>query len=629
MRIIFYIIHSIAFLCLAFTANAQRAKVENWYDEDKRSPRAVYHVLEDKPQVLDGKYTSFYRNGNVKKEGRYKQNKPVGKWTYYDAEGNISAVGELSDTVNDWKYFYPNGQLKTEGKVINGEKQGIWRSYHENGELKSKGTYHNGLKNGKWEYFYESGVQRAEAVYDNGTGTYKELYPNGAIKMRGTIVNGESEGNWTYFYPDGSLKARGYESNGVKHGQWEYFHRNGEVSSRGKYVQGKQHGEWEYFHPNGKLSSEGKHKEGMKDGHWKLYHRDGGFKAEGNFTNGTGEYKEYHDNGNLKVKGKMVNDKHEGIWEYYYEDGTLEGKCDFHQGKGIYKGYYKDGSLKMEGSIVDGQKTGMWVFYDREGEVEGYHKIVYDKQDGQLFDDKLVEKVDSLSSTGVSREPKEDSVGEKNTKPESVLPDYKHKSTPSWRKNIRYFNPKPKEYRGAIVSANPLSIVAGSLPVALEYYWQERLGYEAKYILLRRPFTFSGDKSNIEPGQRFSQGFSVSLQQKFYHRRKHYGMPYFGHQIRFVKEDHFVNDDSLTQVPKLLNADEQRIEYTLMTGVRYNTEPRAPGVTFEMYLGIGVGFRYLTIPYKEGSLYASHFQTLDQDKLFVPVRVGFNLGYVF
>ena len=58
---------------------------------------------------------------------------------------------------------YENGQIKSKGRYVNGEKNGYYIEYlelpdqFEELHVASKGIYVNGEKNGEWITYYENG----------------------------------------------------------------------------------------------------------------------------------------------------------------------------------------------------------------------------------------------------------------------------------------------------------------------------------------------------------------------------------------------------------------------------------------------------------------------------------------
>ena len=591
-------------------------KVELWYDDDfhVRRLKSVYFVLKDNQDVMHGKMVSFYENGKVISEGEYRLNEPFGVWNYYFENGDLKMHGDLTSAQSGyWKYYFESGKIKQEGIIALNKQEGLWQYFYENGAPKSVGSYSKGIKEGAWVYYYEDGNTKAKALYKNGNGEYKEFFESGKVKMEGQTINNQSEGEWRYYHPSGKLQAKGYELHGVKNGHWEFYYENGNKSSEGNYVDGKQQDNWKYYYEDGSLNSEGLHYEGKKDGQWKLYHKNGAFKGGGIFKHGDGEYKEYYESGVLKIAGDVKNNNNEGRWTYYYEDGTLEGECDFREGKGEYVGFYKNGTVKMKGAIEDNHKTGTWQLFKEDGSLAGYYKTIH-SEDGEVFENEEAKVKEVLVVEKV----------EDNTH----LPHYKYKA--KRKSKSRYFNPRVNELHGLIVSTNPLGVVNTILPIFVEFYYQERLGYEMQYAIHRNPFFISDEK--IPENIIYNRGQSIDFGQRFYQPSKSYGMLYFGHRIRFKANKYYslVSDTTVTVKPlERINADEHTIEYSVLFGDRVFGNYRRPGFTFDIFFSAGVGYRWFNKQYIETPYRKELFSILPQKNLFIPYRLEFSFGYLF
>ena len=57
-----------------------------------------------------------------------------------------------------WTYKYPSGQIKSEEAWYLDRREGEYIEYYENGNIKTKGNYVKGNKSGNWQYFDENGV---------------------------------------------------------------------------------------------------------------------------------------------------------------------------------------------------------------------------------------------------------------------------------------------------------------------------------------------------------------------------------------------------------------------------------------------------------------------------------------
>ena len=156
--------------------------------------------------------------------------------------------------------------------------------------------------------------------------------------------------------------------------------------------------------------------------------------------------------------------------------------------------------------------------------LRGYYKTYYE-------DNKPVFRVIEDKSTPLD-----------TTKVAYEKPEYLFK-----KKRIRYFRPQVNEFRGIIIGINPVSMAFGSIPITFEYYFQERLGYELQYSIIRDPF-FTSD-NNVKINNVYDRGYSLAIRQKLYSPDRRWGMLYFGHEFRFSTVDYFSNIvDSLSIV---------------------------------------------------------------------------------
>ncbi|MCG8321399.1 MAG: membrane-binding protein [Cytophagales bacterium] len=605
-----FIMWALLTLCCLPTqvAYAQNIQLKNYY-EGKKALREIYYVKDTNTYVLDGEYIAYHANGKVKTRGSYRDNRSTGIWEYFFENGAIKMRGNLQPdgTTGQWEYYFENGQKSMEGVLIGGKRNDLWTFYYEQGGVKSKGLFSDGKRNGAWQYFNEDGTLKANASYKGDRGIYTEYYRSGATRAKGMNNEGKSDSLWVYFYENGHIKARGYYQNGLKNGPWEYFYENGKLSSKGTYKNGLSEGQWTYFHENGKISSEGMEKSGVKDGFWKLYHKSGVFKGESTFVQGDGPYKEYYEGGNLKISGYIKNEKNHGKWLYYYEDGKLEGESDFKDGVGQFRGYYKDGQLRMEGTIKDGVNVGVWKLYKRNGDLAGYYTTVYDDKGVVEYTPVEKEVVLSQEESGYYE-----------------IPEFLFKN-----KKLKYFQPRINEFKGIIIATNPVAMLVGSVPFSIEYYMQERLGYELLFNYIRDPF-FTDD-SNVEFGELYKRGFAVRFRQKFYQEDQKLGMLYFGHELSFSSLNHSanINDPGLPNGSFSIDAKENRYEYSVIVGNRMMKFAGKPGLTLDIFAGIGLGYRDYWEKFPPEDSFKEIFSDVRKPRLSIPVRLGINLGYTF
>lgn len=565
----------------------------SYHDPEKKSLKEIYQVKDTISNQLQGRYISYFLNGNVESKGQFANNETTGIWEFYYETSNLKMRGVLRQNSNYglWEYFYESGQKSMEGTIDNKKREGIWKVYYESGELKEIGEYVNNKRSGLWETYFEDGAKRGEIEYSEDHGRYTEYYHSGKVYAEGPRAGTKNVGHWRYYDEAGVLQSDGDYVNGKKQGEWKSYYSSGKVSSSGHYENDVAAGDWTYFFEDGAISSSGKFAGGKKNGYWSAYNSTGKLKSEITFNGGTGEYREYYASGKLKSKGLISDGKNQGLWKYYYEDGKLEGECEFDKGKGNYKGYFPSGSLQTKGVIENELRVGTWELYEEDGKLSGYYKPVYEG------DKNLADEINTIAKAQA-------------------------RVSNSTRKGFYYFDSRYREYRGVIIQGNPLFTFVGYLPMGIEFYNEERLGHEFEFEAIRDPF-YTAD-ANVPKDQVFKRGYAIAIKQKFYNPIK-MGMWYFAHEVRFTNLSHFANID-FPQAPGSMftaSASEQRAEYGVMLGIRLMQNNRGDGFTIDANIGYDIGYRSF---YSE-AIFAETFESVNQKNLSQSFRFGLNFGY--
>jgi antitoxin component YwqK of YwqJK toxin-antitoxin module len=586
------------------SASGQIIIKKTYFDKEETKIQEVISMSKV-DSTLQGEYQSFYLNGSLATTGFYNNNQSDSLWRFYFENGKEKAIGnyQKGQQTGEWTYYFENGNIKAKGLFKNNIKHGQWTFFFENGTEKSTGIYFDGKKEGIWNYLYEEGSLKAQAYYDQGDGVYKEFYPAGTLKMEGRNVNEESEGTWTYYYETGEIEAEGTFNGGLRDGYWQHFHKNGQLAAEGGFEAGQKSGIWKYYYPDGSVSSEGQMKQDQKDGFWKLYYQSGIVKGEGKYDVGTGQYVEFYESGKQKSRGAVKNGKKDGKWIYYNELGVEDGIANYADGLGDYQSFYPDGSLKMKGQLEDDRRVGEWTLYNPDGTIAGVYRPVYEN-----------EKPIFRTSESIK--------ADKEKKELSDKPEYRYKSN-----KLRYFEPRVNEFRGYILATNPLWIMAGELPVSIEYYLQERLGYELELRLHNNPFFFDADINEVK-----TRGGTAALRQKFYHDDKKLGMFYFGHQLggghllhEAIKLD---SSMSLTNPDQIrLQASETRFSYGVFIGNRWMQRSGNAGFTVDFHLGVSMSLRDFSKEFISSPINENIFRKIDQDDVFFPIIFGVNIGF--
>ncbi|MFY0653594.1 MAG: toxin-antitoxin system YwqK family antitoxin [Cyclobacteriaceae bacterium] len=596
----------IAMALLGNTLLAQKGVLKkSYFDEAREVVKEQYYVNDTIANKLEGKYTSFFLSGKTKSEGHYSNNEASGPWKYYFENGKPKMSGsfEKGKSTGNWIYYFEHGGKRSEGLLEDNKKAGEWLYYFENGKAKSRGEYVNDVRQGIWNYFYEDEELKAQAYYKEGVGNYTEFYPSGKLKMQGLNKNGRSDSLWTYYYETGERLAEGYYKVGLKTGPWKYYYKGGTLSSEGGYDQGNAIGNWIYYYEDGSKSAEGLQKHGQKDGYWNLYFQSGEIKGTGEYEEGTGPYKEYYSSGKVRVVGFFRRGLSDGLWTYYDENGDIEGVAEYKKGVGDYIGYYNDGTKKMEGQVANDKKIGEWKLYKKNGQLAGTYFPLYEEEQPVFL------SAESINESSDFRKRYD-------------KPEYRFKS-----KQLRYFSPVINEYKGVIFSTNPLFTSIGRLPFSLEYYMQERLGYELSYTLHRYPFF--DKEADIELNEIYKRGHSISFRQKFYSPDRSYGMLYFAHEVGYQHMSNHVKTLDVVNAGELanVNSTESRYHYGVVVGSRIMRNPGNAGFGIDIFAGVGIGSRVYRKNYTDPA-YDQYFEKLNKSKTYFPIIFGVTFGYL-
>ena len=128
-------------LALASCSVRLTEKVETRFPDGK--PQVV-HYFDRHNQCV--KETQFYNSGQVKMEGGMKNGKKEGEWTAY----------------------FPDGRVQSHGYFENGERTGAAQVFYSNGNRYQEGFYKEGKHCGHWKFYDEQGNLLKEVDYGEG-----------------------------------------------------------------------------------------------------------------------------------------------------------------------------------------------------------------------------------------------------------------------------------------------------------------------------------------------------------------------------------------------------------------------------------------------------------------------------
>jgi antitoxin component YwqK of YwqJK toxin-antitoxin module len=169
-----------------------------------------------KMNKYDGRYTSYYTNGQIDYEVTYIDDVKTGKgidyfkngviqreeyWTgkmdqwntsvfdsmfYYLDNGNLyisTAVKQLNNEVAEmhFKTYHANSEIESIFKEINGNKEGLYLKYHSNGNLERQLTYSKNDVTGQALFWYDNGKKKFDLTIENSV----------VIKQKGWTSTGQ------------------------------------------------------------------------------------------------------------------------------------------------------------------------------------------------------------------------------------------------------------------------------------------------------------------------------------------------------------------------------------------------------------------------------------------------------
>ncbi|MCX6305745.1 MAG: hypothetical protein NT040_12350 [Bacteroidetes bacterium] len=182
-----------------------------------------------------------------------------GYWRKLDSAGRMVYEGRFRDGVptGSFRYYYPNGKLKTVSSISDKGRRATTVSYFPGGRKMAEGNYLDEKKDSTWQFFSESdGTLVSTESYQAGmiSGLSKIFFPEGGLSELVYYKHGIKDGLWEQYFLDGKLKLRGAFREGEKQGAFTVFYNSGRLFISGQYSQGHQDGTWTYYDEKGVVS---------------------------------------------------------------------------------------------------------------------------------------------------------------------------------------------------------------------------------------------------------------------------------------------------------------------------------------------------------------------------------------
>ena len=144
--------------------------VINYYPNGKQIQEKFEIVYKDGKEIRNGKYESFFENGNLNFEVNYVNDLKQGKEVYYYLNGHISSTLMYKNGVleGDVTYYYEEGQIKNVKSYVNGKIEGTQTVYHKNGNIYQVSNYKNNKLHGFFTTYLNDGkIAIAKKYYED------------------------------------------------------------------------------------------------------------------------------------------------------------------------------------------------------------------------------------------------------------------------------------------------------------------------------------------------------------------------------------------------------------------------------------------------------------------------------
>ena len=126
------------------------------------------------------------------------------KFLLYAVMALASCTPKLTEKVD---VRYPNGQAQSV-KMLNKSGECVREiEYYETGEVKMEGAIKDGKREGEWKSFFVDGKTRSIGYFEAGqrTGVAKVNWYNGNLREEGFYKEGKHCGKWRYYDEQGNF----------------------------------------------------------------------------------------------------------------------------------------------------------------------------------------------------------------------------------------------------------------------------------------------------------------------------------------------------------------------------------------------------------------------------------------
>ena len=389
--------------------------VSKAFDKDGNLLKIAFFTELDEETFL---YREFNKDLNLIVETYAIGEKSIQKAYYSNKKLAYTREGRLVEGYNllpNGKHteYYKNGQVKVQGSYKEGKRDGEFKAFLKNGKSAGSVIY----KDGKIIKSTLVKAMKDNASFSPVTDIYYKLedshtlrkvdYENGLLKTY-FIYNkdGIPDGESVEYYEEGSIESIVHFRNNIVEGLTITYYENGNIDEEVNYKNNKMNGEAKSYDENGKLNGRTIFKDDIKleedvykeNEILKNTYKNGelvkqdictpnGTLKERRILNGDEmEYSTFYPNGNVKQK-ILAKDKIIIKEQIYARNGNIMSNSFFSDGKPVIElfEYYPDGKLFRKVSTINKMLNGDSFEYYPNGNIKEKVHFIDDKEEGEHF----------------------------------------------------------------------------------------------------------------------------------------------------------------------------------------------------------------------------------------------------
>ena len=389
--------------------------VSKAFDKDGNLLKIAFFAELDEETFL---YREFNKDLNLIVETYAIGEKSIQKAYYSNKKLAYTREGRLVEGYNllpNGKHteYYKNGQVKVQGSYKEGKRDGEFKAFLKNGKSAGFIIY----KDGKIIKSTLVKAMKDNASFSPVTDIYYKLedshtlrkvdYENGLLKIY-FIYNkdGIPDGESVEYYEEGNIKSIIPFRNNIVEGLTITYYENGNIDEEVNYKNNKMNGEAKSYDENGKLNGRTIFKDDIKleedvykeNEILKNTYKNGelvkqdictpnGTLKERRILNGDEmEYSTFYPNGNIKQK-ILAKDKTIIKEQIYARNGNIMSNSFFSDGKPVIElfEYYPDGKLFRKVSTINKMLNGDSFEYYPNGNIKEKVHFIDDKEEGEHF----------------------------------------------------------------------------------------------------------------------------------------------------------------------------------------------------------------------------------------------------